>query len=253
MKIAHILRLLELLSEKTGEPLDAFGYKMISKAIDEPEMISPRYLEDLYRRMKKEEKNGDEYTEASALKIRIMAIHLGFKDFMDFSRSLEKDLSPNLAACAGNWWSYVHANAGGSVYKAPVRLFEDKNRKIMRMDMKGKEREFSGRIEEKSGCISGFLESGTDKRLGLVFKIGDTRHIDVLQGVFCGMSSAGYPIAGRELLVREKSMAFDDMQWADIDLNGPIEETIRTYLSDFQHNCIVISPVRGFSLADLLS
>jgi hypothetical protein len=253
MKIAHILKLLELLSEKTGEPLDAFGYKMISQAIDEPEIISPRYIEDLYRRVKREEKNGAEYTEASALKTRIMAKHLGFKDFIDLSRSLEQDLSPTLAACAGNWWSYVRANAGSSIYRAPVRMFEDKTRKLMRMDMKGKEREFSGRIEEKAGCISGFLESGTDKRLGLVFKIGDTRHIDVLQGVFCGMSTAGYPIAGRELLVREKSMEFEAMKWSTIDLNGLIEEKIRAYLSDFQQNCIVISPVKGFGLDDLVS
>jgi hypothetical protein len=53
------------------------------------------------------------------------------------------------------------------------------------------------------------LESKQDKNLHLVFNVGHSKRPNVLQGVFSGMSTAGDPIAGREVLVRRKEKIFE--------------------------------------------
>jgi hypothetical protein len=201
LKTDHVLRLIELLSERTGHPLDFYGFRQMSERMDTKADISPRYLDDLYRSMTKKSVKGIKTNRVSRFHLDSVASYMGFKNFQEFSNSINISLSPIVLSCTGNWWSYVRANSDKYIFRAPVRIFLDKSRQSIRLELKGKERMFSGKIEEKGSCISGFLESGTDKRIGLVFKLGNSQQIELLQGVFCGISSSGDPIAGREILV----------------------------------------------------
>ena len=252
MNNEHALKLLEKFAETLGVPIDKYGSTVMSNAIDDPDVdISPRYLTDLYKRLTDEQEKGIPTKGPRAVYINAIAKHLGYTGFHQFSLSLEQKISPSLASCVGYWWSYVRANSGNYIYAAPVHIFEDKMKKVMRLEMKGRERVFSGRVEEKAGCLSGFLESGTDKRLGLVFKMGDTRLMNVLQGVFCGMSTAGCPIAGREILVREKLLDYTEMHWTKYHFDGTLDTHIQDYFSGTGQDNIVIRDIRGFELEDL--
>lgn len=246
-----VLRLVEQLAEKTGQILDYAGFGKMSDLID-AEHITQRYLDDLYRDMKKNEQAGKLKTGKRTYYLDPVASYLGYKNFSQFVLSLNTAKSAALMSCAGNWWSYVRDNSGNGLLKAPVKIFLDENRQQMRMELKGSERNFFGEVEDKGGCLSGFLVSGTDKKIGLMFRLGNTRNMEVLQGVFCGISSSGDPIAGRELLVREKHREYSMMQWSRHTLHDEeIDHNIRKYFADHALNCLKVKEIKGFDLASL--
>jgi hypothetical protein len=251
MKTSHILRLLEELAERHAQSLDRYGFRVMSEAIDDKSDISARYLDDLYRNMRKKGQDGKLYARPSGHLLDIIAKHLGFVSFKKFSDFHEKPVSNVLLACTGNWWSYVRSGSTKDILKAPVKIFSDSSRQSMRLELRGSERIFSGKIEERGGCLSGFLESGTNKRIGLVFKLGETLRIELLQGVFCGTSSSGNPIAGKEILVRESRLEYEKMLWSRHAFNDTrIDKNIRDYFSDTR-DCISIKEVKGFEVKDL--
>lgn len=251
IKTLHVLYLIEQLAEKTGQALDYFGFGKMSEAIDD-DIITQRYLDDLYRNMRIKFKNEKLFTRPSTLYLDAISKHLGYACFAQFSNSIDRPVSDVLQACFGSWWSYVRANTGNYLYKAPVRIYLDEKKQKVRIEMKGQERLFFGEIEEKGGCFSGFLESGTDKRIGLVFKLGSSLKVNVIQGTFCGISTMHEPIAGREVLVREKNAEYSKMIWSNHAMDDEIiDSRIRQYFSEYNDNCIKVRDVTGFELDDL--
>jgi hypothetical protein len=252
IKTRHVLQLVEALAKSTGQSKDRHGFTKMSEKIDEEVYVSPRYLDDLYRNAKKKRDAGIEDTRVSGPHVDAIAQHLKFENFHQFTVSCEQKISPVLKSCIGNWWSYVRANSGDYVLKAPVKIYMDPILQDIRMELKGKERVFSGPIEEKAGCLSGFIESEKEKRIGLVFKLGSSQEIELLQGVFCGASSSGDPIAGREILVRAHDISYDEMAWSKHPLyEDELHEKIRKYFMDPGKNCIKIKEVSGFDFNDL--
>ena len=76
----------------------------------------------------------------------------------------------------------------------------------------------------------------------------------MLQGVFCGISSAGDPISGREILLREDHLDYEEMQWEQVRLDNPqTAPCIREYFKSSHQNCIKIRGVSTFTLDDLES
>lgn len=249
---ADVLRLIEQLSKKTGQVPDHAGFGKMCEMIDEDE-ISQRYLYDLYTRTIKLHANGVINTQARSFYLDAIAKYLGYSGFIQFSVALENIISEKVRSCIGNWWSYVRANAEDYLYKAPVSIFTD-SKMQMRMHLKGNERNFFGEIVEKGQCLFIYLESGTDKQIGLVLRIGSTKRINLLQGTFSGISSVGDPIAGREILIREKDKNFVDMNWEKLQLTDEnVDERIRTYFSNYSDNCIRVNNISGFDMENLLT
>lgn len=253
-KVHHILSLLDLLAKETdGQSLDlngcnAISDKMLEKGVD----ISARYLYDLNREMKKMNPTDEVHEGRRTYKLDTIAKFLGLQNFRHFESSYDKPISDIMLACIGNWWSYVRANNNSDILKAPVGISYENAIDRMQMKMKGQERDFKGKLIEKGNCFSGFIESDTDKRIGLIFKLGATNKIDVLQGVFCGLSNSGDPIAGREILIRERKLKFEDMKWSRHKGNDEsIDARIRKYFSSYEKNCIKVMNVAGFDLEDL--
>lgn len=254
-KIYHIVALLELLAKKAdAESLDLRGFNMMSDKMMEEGIneISARYLYDLYRDIQKKEATNDIAGGRRTHMLDIIAKTLGYRNFRDFESAYDKPVSDVMMACVGNWWSYVRANNKNDILKAPVKIFYTNAMDGMQMELKGHERTFKGRLKERGNCFSGFIESGSDKRIALIFKLGASNDIDLLQGVFCGLSSGGDPIAGREILVREENLGYDKMEWSRHNHNDEnIDARIRKYFSSYEKNCIKVMSIAGFDLSDL--
>jgi len=246
-KVRHVIRLLELLAQETRQPLNYSGFKVMSeyvgKVADDETDISPKYLDDVYRAMNKKLVEGRTETRTKPKYLDIIARFLNFKGgFNEFSFEQEIEISDTLKSCEGFWWSYVRANNGDFIFKAPVRIYQDEKLKEMYMELKGRERTFCGKLILKGNCMTGFLESGTNKRLGLIFQLGDTRIINTIQGVFCGISTYNEPIAGREILIRETNIDYNEMVWCQYNLHDErIDVRIRDYFSLYNKNCIKIT------------
>lgn len=264
MRTKYIVQLLEFLAQKEGQSTDRYGFLKVSEAVckhyaqktgasPDNEIVSQRYLYDLYRKEKEKLKAGVEVSSPRTNLIDMLADYAGYPTFVQYEKAQEKSLSNVLAACIGNWWSYVRANAGEALFKAPVKIYMDAQRNRLMMEMRSKERLFVGEVSEESSCLTAQLESGSGKKLALVFKLGNSLAIEVLQGVFSGISSAGDPIAGRELLVREPNIPYDAMQWEQLPLNDSNSDArILHYFEDYGVNCMKIKGVSSFRMGDLL-
>lgn len=248
----HVLRLIEELAESLEQPMDYKGFGLMSDVLDDS--ISQRYLDDLYRDVRRKISNEIDFTRKSRIRLDLIAQYLRYKNFNQFSLSCNKKFSDLLSACIGNWWSYVRANTGEFILKAPARIYQDDNGQKILMELRGDERTFVGELIEWGGCMTGFLDSGTEKRLCLVFKLGNSRQIRVAQGIFSGISTSGNPIGGRELLVRELNIDYEYMKWGRYAMNDErIDNRILSYFSNPEKNCLQISSVGGFDLDNIIT
>ena len=122
--------------------------------------------------------------------------------------------------------------------------------------MKGPNRTFTGNLKYEGNCLCCHLVSQQDKDLHLVFYAGLEQNPRVIQGVFSGISSAGDPIAGREVLVRQDEK-FNMLQ----NFRRPIQEMLESksaeaqiiamYFKNPEHNILKAGKASTFSIGDL--
>jgi hypothetical protein len=253
VKNTTVLKLLEVLAEKTGQSMDYHGFWIMSDALENFALerkltpISQGYLADTNRNINKKIKNNKEESKTSRDHLDTIACFLGFKNFEQFSISVDKPISDTLKSCLGNWWSIVRSNSGDFLLKAPVRLYRDEKNMEVYLELKGQERTFTGKMLEFGSCLSGFIQSNSGKVLGLIFKLSNSQKQEILQGVFSGISSFGDPIAGKELLVRESNLAYQDMQWIKHPItDNNVSQHIRDYFNDSEKTNIKISEFGNF-------
>lgn len=251
-KTIHVKALIEALAKKTGQPLEHSGYGHMSEMIDGKIQISQKYLGDVYREVNRKLENNVTKTKNSRVQMDAIAKYLGYKNFDHFAQTQDFNLSPVMNACLGNWWSYALSNNGQYIYQAPVSIYVNESPVELIMELKGSERLFKGSLSDDGTCLSGFLDSSKGKKIGLVFRLCNSVQIEMLQGVFCGMSSAGEPIAGKELLVRETELNFKEMKWSKHRLNDQsVHENIRNYFKHKESNVMKIQNI-ALSLEDLV-
>lgn len=253
VKNTTVKKLLDALAEKTGQSLDYHGYWKMSDALEsfalEKKMtsISQGYLADTYRNIKKKLDNNTKESRTSRDHLDTIACYLGYKSFEQFSSSVDKPISDVFHSCMGNWWSYVRSNSGDFLLKAPVRIYRDEKSMEVYLEMQGKERKYKGKMLEYGSCLSGFIQSNSEKVFSLIFKLSNSQKQDVLQGVFSGMSSFGNPIAGKELLVRETNLNYQDMQWTKLPMtDNTVSLKIKDYFKDSEKTNIKISEYSDF-------
>lgn len=262
MKTEHLLKLLELLARKEGQSLDHYGFGKMSDALCkfyveetglslDNEIITQRYLYDLYRKSVKKMKKGELNSSPRIVFVDTISKYLDYPSYQHFEASQTKNISKELESCIGNWWSYVRANSGEYIFKAPVRIAQDSGNSIT-IELRSSERVFSGIIEEVGGCLTSTLISDQKKALSIILKLGNSTHIKLLKGVFSGISSGGDPIAGREVFLREENLPFKKMVWEKLAINSEeIDSRISGYFQSYEKNCIKVSGVSSFDWDDL--
>lgn len=255
-----ILRLLEELGEETGTGTGHAHFEKIYNKMRESEERPPFVSEDylyrkLYRRAKRAKEKGQTEISLNVQNIEYIARFLGYSGYLQFERTEHPDKNPVLFNCVGNWYSYVRCNSGNpDILISPVQITA--NGKQVRMELKGPQRKFEGPMTISGPCLYCNLESGKEKRLNLIFKIGTAVEANVLQGVFSGVSSGGDPIAGRELLIRRKEK-FKELANSKIGIKDASEsddeelKTVAAYFSSMEKNILRGGRASTFGIADL--
>jgi hypothetical protein len=186
-----------------------------------------------------------------------IAISIGYDSYSHFEQSARSAVNKILDSCRGTWLSYVRCNSGNpDVLVSPVEIYSEG--RSIRMKLQGKIRLLDGELKLKGKCIHCLLESESEKSIYLVFKIGLVESPEVLQGVFCGISSGEDPISGREVLVRQETK-YGTLKNRKV----PIEEFLRSaseeevaigkYFRKKDGNILKIERASTFTLGDLIS
>ncbi len=249
----HIISLINDLADKTNQSLDGHGFQRISDYVEEftGTPITNRYLKETYINAINAQQSGTTKTKFYLVKIDLLAKVLGYKNFNAYADSKSAPLEPQLLGCIGTWWSIVRANMGNYLLKAPVRITKSPDHNIM-IELKGGLRTFNGTATHRVGNIFCELDAGKDKKLYIVLKIGTSENPLLLQGTFAGISSAGDPIAGRELFVREDKMSYEEMKWEKIPCDTMVlDKRINSYFETYEGNCLKVNKVSTFSMTDL--
>ena len=206
---SDIVKLLEKIEEATKIDLTHASCEAVQERLSE--MYSevtkgrkkhlPLFDKYLYRKLQLPCDRNEEIIKASAATLNAVAQALGFESFSHFVRITDAENDPALRNSVGEWYSYVRCNSGQPyVLRAPVKIYEE--RKEIYMELKGPVRTFKGQVRMRGECLHCLLESDRVKKIYLLLKTGFSVKPTVLQGIFSGVSTAGDPIAGREVLVR---------------------------------------------------
>ncbi len=249
-----VKQLIEELADKTNESLDNRGFEVMSDYIEDKVKtdISKRYLSEAYLSVCQNIKKGVKEVRVYNHKMDSISKAIGYKSFKAFIQARFKPLDPSLIGCLGQWWSIVRANNGAYLLKAPVRIFMNDSKTEILIELQGGQRSFKGKVILRAGNIFCELDTGKDKKLYIVMKVGTSEKPLLLQGTFAGISSAGDPIAGRELFVRENNVAFEKMKWEKLPVGkNTLDERINKYFATYEGNCLKIGWVSTFSKSDL--
>jgi hypothetical protein len=111
----------------------------------------------------------------------------------------KKSIPPN--GLEGEWVGIVRSHNGEELYLSEIEINKVANQaNDYEVEMRGKN-SFVGTATYRGTCLQMMFDN--DKKVLLLsFYISLTENPMVLQGTFSGISSKGFPIAGRELLVR---------------------------------------------------
>jgi hypothetical protein len=203
-KIAHLDRLMEMLAEKTKQPLTQKGYERMSDALGGEHVIRKAYLYDnISQGKKKARAGGEEEIDLQISKLDLIAKYIGYSSYRQFTEHMDKPLDPVLLSCVGNYYSYVRKNDGqGVVLQSPVQINEGDGK--IWFELKGPSWMYRGEVRLVHGCLFILMESEGGKIIHHIYKIGVRKKPHVLQGIFSGVSTTFDPIGGRAVLMRSE-------------------------------------------------
>jgi hypothetical protein len=243
--------LLKKLAEETGIGNFKHGNcGKMSEMIDNDE-VSQGYLYTASRKLQKAQREKREDVDLNEKNLEPIAVFLGYDSFFAFETWLSNPSDKELSKYEGQWWSYVRANEGNYIFRAPISIYPDPE-KGMYLKLKGEQNVFIGKVEMLAGCLFCELRAGNNKKLYIVMKGSTNEKFSVLQGTFSGISSASRPIGGKEVFIREDKLKFEDMKWekTEIDKNG-YDPRINRYFWDPKESCIKIEKMSAFDISDL--
>jgi hypothetical protein len=252
--ITYIERLMEMLATKTGERLDNKGFIAMEVAISKG--ITKKYLyESIYLKVKKAREAHIETVPLNQTKLDVLAQYLGAKSFIGLCDQIDRERSPVLLSCVGNYYCYVRRNAAvGVVMRSPVRIIEKDN--TVWFELQGPTWLYAGEVSLKNGCLFICMRATGGKEIHHVYKIGLREQPPVMQGIFSGVSTVFEPIGGRTVLIRTKEdfKKLENMELKIADMKRSKDSEHRRladYFLLYKNNNLKINPVTTFTLDDL--
>lgn len=259
--VETILREVVKRAQKT---FDRFGLYQLPKAINEvlpPDYkpIGPRYIYDsIYLSLERAKKLDEATVRLDQSCLDSMAYFIGFQNIESFKLAQLPAHSSKNSVLEGTWYSCVRSNSGlPNVLISPVEIRAVEDHKTI-LKLKGPHRVYQGEIRWTGSSMSCLAVSeDKTKTLHLAFKVGVSKHPKLLIGVFSGVSSAGDPIAGKEILYKS-DLDFIQMKNFKVPIAAPenlmpygIPGSIVTFFSDFDKNYFKISGISTFDLNDI--
>lgn len=249
----HIKRLFELLAEKKKIDPCHSGFKSIDGDHD-LDLVSGKYLYEKYGEALRAIEMKEKHIKCRLSILNTIAKATNFDSYTSFLQQFTFIQSSAHARFVGNWWSYARANAIPALLKAPVKISSDAHG-ILQMKMKGGQNNFKGIVEIRANNLFCQLDAGNEKMFQIILKTGALERIQVMQGVFSGISSGFEPIAGREVFIKEEELDFENMIWRSFPLNAKTHELhkhVLNYFKTYKGNCIRGGRSSTFSIEDLL-
>lgn len=252
VKIDHLRKMLQALQEKTGVILSVKNLQTISENIGG---IGSDYL---YWKIQYQikGKRKDDTIGLRATQLDHIARYLKYKDFQDFISRIDRPNDSQLISLVGNYYSYVRRNAEeGYILRSPVKIWQRDDSKIG-FQLKGPSHVFEGEICKRHGCIFILMKADEGKVFHHIYKIGERKKPEVLQGVFSGVSTAFDPIGGRTVLIRTEDV-YTSLKNASLSVAAlrksklPVEKRIAIYFKDYHNNNIAPARSSTFDLDDL--
>lgn len=256
-KIAHLDKLMEMLAEKTKQPLTQKGYERMSDALGGEHLIRKAYLYDNISREKRTARaRGEEEINLQISKLDLIAKFIGYSSYRQFTEQIDTPLDPVLLGCAGNYYSYVRRNDGqGVVLQSPVQINEGDGK--IWFELKGPSWIYKGEVKMVHGCLFILMESEGGKIIHHIYKIGIRKKPRVLQGIFSGVSTTFDPIGGRAILIRSEdkfnrmtneALAIEALKVSD----DGVLRSVGSYFSEREGNNLSINSVgMTFDINDL--
>ncbi len=253
MKVSkeELSQLFDLLSSKTGESLNLTGFREMEFKIENG--ITQRYLYDKYLTVQ----DISSHAEVSINETLLTAIiqYVGFENYREFQHFLQNPIPEVLKHCEGTWVSYVRQNSGnGIVYQSPVRIYEESNKMIFHL--KGPSMVYQGEISFNNGCLFTTFKAQNQKQFQHIYKIGNSKHPKLMQGIFSGISSSNDPIGGRTILLRS-DLGFNQLKNEQLSIDQMISsedsslKKMGEYFKDFHQNNLRLNPSMTFDIYDL--
>lgn len=250
IKVRHLHRLLWLLSEKTGEPLDRAGLRNMAIAI---RGISEDYL---YKKIFYEIRDLKPEAELSLrdAQLNSVARYLGYKNILTIVAAFDEPVDDQLQSLVGTYYIYVRQNSTkGLIFQSPVEIKNCDGKHILRL--MGPAWTYEGDLKIKHGCLFVLLASAENKSFYHIYKIGTRREPKVIQGIFSGVSTAFDPIGGRAVLIKKdlplSQMTNQAFTQEELRQSFPGGAALASYFSAYGKNNLRINKVVSFGLEDL--
>lgn len=250
--------LLGLAVKKGNRTWDRFGIMELSALVNEklPAAYRPlgqRYLYDtLYLNIQQAKKNQRSTIPVDRSCMDSLSFFVGFQSLDDFIQHESPQLPLSVSSILGSWYSIVRCNSGlPDLLLSPVHIRLGEN-KIVQFLLKGPHRNYQGNVKWIGSSFSCFLESDDKaKALHLAFMLGVAKSPSILIGVFSGVSTSGFPIAGRELLLRTNE-ALEDLKNQRIPIKeGTLPQSILTYFKNYNDCYFKVREASTFDFLDL--
>jgi hypothetical protein len=256
VKLAHLDRLVEMLAEKTGQPLDLRGFDEMSTMIG-VEKISKKYLyEAIHLSKEKARRKNLKTLNLQITKLDLISKFLEYPSFRAFADELEKPIDKTLSSCVGSYFNYVRRNGKDTVVlRSPVKIYMEKNKFLWQL--KGPSSRYVGELHYRDGCLFVLMVADNGKMIHHVYRVGKALRPDVIKGIFSGVSTTFDPIGGRTVLVRVKE-EFDGLKNGALSVSQlkssklEHERKLLKYFKDSEANNVSVNSVGiTFTLDDL--
>lgn len=263
--ISKILELRNSLLENVGltAPITLAKCRILSDKLNEvvksnPEISADYIYNNLYLNLNKATKAGRKDHGLNTDYVEKLLAFLGVAGISDW---LNPPLSqPNILGeqgLIGTYYSYVKCNSGREdILVSPVQIYFDQNSLMMKL--RGRQREYLGMVEISSGCMFAMISSSGGRKIHLIGKVGYNQRPDLIQCVYSAVSSAGDPIAGKELLIRVSNASLEDGQNERISIESMLnsskadQKAIGAYFLKDNYQVCKIKDISTFTLDDIL-
>lgn len=199
VRLIDVMKLLEALSEYTGEAMNYSGFGRIEDMSNG--LIRQKYLYDnIWRESQQVMREGGDTLNLNESNLDLIAKFLNYRSFRSFVKDSTLVIREDIL---GIYYVYIRKNAVKTeILRSPVRI--DNHDSSMRLTLLGKDRIFTGEVKIQDGCLTVFMTSDDQKKSFYhVYRIGSLLMPHVMCGIFSGVSSFHEPIGGRCVLIRQ--------------------------------------------------
>jgi len=253
VKITTLQKMLDVITEKEGQPQDRYGLKV---SADNIKGLSTYYLyRTIYKGIEEAKKEKRETLILQPIHLDKIAKYLGYKNTADLIDRLSPAINPLLLTCEGNYYCYLRRNSEDAyILRSPVQI--ERKQGEMIFTLQGPVRKYSGTISIGNGCLFVLILHEDGKQFHHIYQLGQHKTPQVLQGIFSGVSTVFSPIGGRTVLIRTdeeyETLKNKEIEISTLHNSRQLQDRrLAEYFEHYDKNNLNIKRVNTFRIDDL--